>query len=59
MGVTIIEDKMIQIETKDQLLEAIESYESWDGKEVTEIVTSPVQRYLRLANKKCSKLSGK
>ena len=44
---------------KDQLFEAIESYESWDGKEVTEIVTSPAQRHLRLINNECPKLSGK
>ena len=59
MGITIKEDKHIQIEMKDQLFEAIESYESWDGKEVTEIVTSPAQRHLRLANNECPKLSGK
>ena len=59
MEITIDKNKKIKIEMKDQLNEAIDFFESWEGTKVTEEVTSPAQKHLRTVDDKCLKLSGK
>ena len=59
MEITIEKDKKIKIEMKDQLNEAIDFFESWEGTKVTEEVTSPAQKHLRTVDDKCLKLFGK
>ena len=46
MNITITEDKLIIIEMKDQLLKAVELFESWDGEEIREMVILLAQKQL-------------
>ena len=60
MNITINGDKNIEIEMKDQLLEAVSMFEQTDGSQVDEIVTSPARPHLRDVNLEGTKLcSGK
>ena len=44
---------------KDQQIEAIELFQSWDGINFNEVVTLPAQKHVWLVDNKCDKLSGK
>ena len=44
MNITITEDKKIIFEMKDQLIAAIELFQSWDGINIKEVATSPAQK---------------
>jgi hypothetical protein len=59
MNIEINKDKNIEIEMKDQLLEAISMFEEAEGSEVTEEVTSPARHHLRNVNLESAQLSSK
>ena len=58
MNIDVNEDKNIEIEMKDQLLEATHMFEQADGSEVNVIVTAPARPHFRDVNPECTKLSG-
>ena len=53
MNILINEEKNVEIEMKEQLKEAITSFEVAEGETVDEKVTSPASRHLREANDDC------
>ena len=57
MNIKINKDKNIEIEMKDQLLEAMYIFEHDDGSEVNDIVTTPTRPHLRDVNPECMQLS--
>ena len=57
MNITITEDKMLKIDMKEHLQEAIDMFEKIEGGEINEIVTSPARPKLRDVNENCAKLS--
>ena len=50
MNIEINKDKNIEIEMKDQLLEATHMFDQTDGSEVNDIVTVPSSPHLRDGN---------
>ena len=56
MNIEINEDKNIEIEMKDQLLEAVSMFKQADGSEVDEIVNTPARPRLRDVNSECTQL---
>ena len=57
MNIQINDEKNIEIEMKEQLEEAVASFEIAEGESVTELVTSPASRHLREMNDDCKKLT--
>ena len=47
MNITINEEKNLEIEMKDQLLNMIDMFACAEGQDIEEIVTSPAQKHLR------------
>ena len=58
MNIRITKEKSIEIQMKDQLNEAIATFEKAQGELVNETVTSPAQKHLRDVNDTCEKLTG-
>ena len=56
MNIEINKDRNIEIEMKDQLLEAIHMFEQADGNEVDEVVTTPARPRLKDINLECAQL---
>ena len=44
---------------KDQLNEAIDTFVTYGGEAITELVTSPVQKHLQIVNEECKRLTEK
>ena len=61
LGIEIIitKEKQVNIEIKDQLMEAVTLLELYNDTKVNKTVTSFARKYLRLINEDCTKLSGK
>ena len=57
MNIHINDEKNIEIEMKEQLKEAIATFEAVEDESVTESVTSPASRHLRDTNDDCEKLT--
>ena len=57
MNITIIEDKMLKIDMKEHLQEAIDMFEKIEDREINEIVTSLARSKFRDVNENCVKLS--
>ena len=58
MNIHINDEKNIEIEMKDQLKEAVATFEAAEGECVNETVTSPAQKHLRDTNDDCEMLTG-
>ena len=57
MNIEINKDRNIEIEMKEQLLEAIDIFEESEGSKVTEEVSTPAPPHLREVNMECRQLS--
>ena len=51
INITITQDKYIQSEMKNQLQEAVETFELCEGAKLLEVVTSPAQKQLHFTSK--------
>ena len=58
MDISITEDKNIEIGMKDQLNEAVASFEEIEGESVSETVNSSAKHHLRYVDDTCKKLNG-
>ena len=56
MNIEINKDRNIEIEMKDQLLEAVHMFEQADGNKVDEVVNTPARPRLRDINLECTQL---
>ena len=46
MNINITEDNKLIVEMNNELMEAVDSFQSWDGINVNKVVTSPVQFFM-------------